>query len=138
MTEPRTRYSDHDLFEALRAAAATEGEPLSVERYERHRRARGGPASARIIQRLDSWRSACAEAGLEVNPSLAKTRGRWDPARVAGYVSAYLRSGSGESYAGYQAWARETPEAPSAQTVRNLLGGWDEAKRRARASDTEN
>ena len=133
MTQPsRGRYSDRDLLDALRAAATAEGEPLSVERYERFRRDHGGPTSARVIQRLGSWNAACSAAGLTVRAAVAGKGRGWTAAEVVPYVAAYLGEGRGDSYAGYLAWARQASGAPSAQTVRNLWGSWDAAKRAAR------
>ncbi len=44
-------------------------------------------------------------------------------------VSQYLASpGAAGSYAGYASWAKDTDGMPSAQTVRNVLGGWAQAK----------
>lgn len=130
-----SRYSDDDVLQALRAAAAAQGEPLSVDRYDAHQARAGGPTSARIIQRHGTWNAACAAAALRVNASRAGSRRRWTPNAVAAHVAAYLREEGSGSYAGYADWAKRTEGAPSAQTVRNTFSGWAAAKDAATGRD---
>ncbi|MEQ6903654.1 hypothetical protein [Nocardioides sp. YIM 152588] len=122
---------DRDLLDALRAAATPDG-PLSTAAYERHREAAGGPSVAWIIRRFGTWRSACAAAGLPTNAASAR-RATWSEDDLVAHVAAYLADlaprASG-SFAGYAAWAKEHPGAPSGATVRARLP-WAEAKRRA-------
>lgn len=124
------RYSDDDIFAAMRAAAGQCGEPLSHNRYDGV--TQDGPSAARIIQRFGSWSKACAAAGLTSAAPSRSYSHRWNHQNVSAAVAEYLRSGDG-TYAGYEAWARSAPDRPSGATVRNMLGGWAAAKRAAGA-----
>ena len=133
----RPRFTDAEVLEALRAAAAVQGDPLSVDRYDAHQRAHGGPTSVRIIQRLGGWNAACRAAGLRTNAGRASYARRWTREQVLEHVAAYLAEGGSGSYAGYAAWAKEAAGAPSGQTVRNLFDGWAAAKAAAKDAAQE-
>lgn len=124
-------YSDDDLLDALRAAAADLTGPLSVKAYEAHQQQVGGPTYARIIQRLGSWNAALARAGLETRSVTRGYARRWSEEDLVAVVRRFLDESGSASYAAYDAWARTEPGAPSAQTVRNHFGGWGAAKERA-------
>lgn len=129
---PRDTFSDEDILDALRAAAAQCGEPLSHTRYDAVSRSVGGPSSARIIQRFGSWRSACQAAGVTSGAAVREYQQRWDRAAVVAAVADYLASeGCTGSYADYTAWAAAEDGRPSGATVRNVMGGWNAAKQRA-------
>ncbi|HNL51799.1 MAG TPA: hypothetical protein PKL68_07595 [Actinomycetota bacterium] len=128
----RQSYTDAQILQALRAAAALRGEPLSHSRYDAVAGRVSGPSSARIIQRFGSWRSACTAAGVTTAAAAREYRPKWDRATVAAAVAAYLASGgSTGTYTDYQAWARGEADRPSGPTVRNVMGGWNEAKEAA-------
>jgi len=111
---------------ALRAAAAQVSGPMSVAKYDT---AGYEPSSSRIIQRFGSWSAACAAAGLPSRGTSRRYEPRWTVEAVTDAVARYLASaGASGSYAGYASWAKEADGAPSAQTVRNVLGGWAQAK----------
>nr|WP_246297560.1 hypothetical protein [Janibacter cremeus] len=107
------------------------GSPLSVAFYDRHRRA-DALTSARIIQRLGSWRGACAAAGVESNkPSRASYRHRWSEQDLLDWVRRYLVEAEKPSYADFSRWLRGQEDAPSANTVRNTFGGWSAVREAA-------
>lgn len=122
----RQDHTDEDIAGVLRAAAAESGDPLSVARYDA---GAYEPSSSRIIQRFGSWSAACAAAGLRARGASRRYVSSWDADEVAAAVSRYLSSpGASGSYAGYERWAKTADGEPSAQTVRNMLGGWTQAK----------
>ena len=87
------------------------------------------PSSSRIIQRFGSWSAACAAAGLSARAATRRYRSAWGAESVIQAVARYLAGpGASGSYAGYADWAKNTDGVPSAQTVRNVLGGWAQAK----------
>lgn len=111
-------------IEMRRVAALPEGSPLSVAFYDKHRD-HDALTSARIIQRLGSWREACAAAGVESNkPSRASYRHTWSEEDLLDWVRRYLAESDKPSYADFSRWLREQQGAPSANTVRNSFGGW--------------
>lgn len=136
------RVPDHEVFaEMRRVAGLPGGTPLSAPFWDRHRS--GCLTGARLAQRHGSWTEACLAAGVEPRKS---TRGeywrRWTEQDLLRLLADYLGSGGRPSYAAFQRWLRGVKGAPSAQTVRNQLGGsWPDVLRRgveelARARDT--
>lgn len=128
------RWSDEDILSCLRQAAALyPGKPLTGHRYDRVKTAVGGPTRVRILQRFATWLAACEAAGVRggTSPRRRYQRG-WTESELLGWVADYLAQPSmSGTYAGYDAWARRTAGAPSAQTVRNRLGAWAAVKRAA-------
>jgi D-serine deaminase-like pyridoxal phosphate-dependent protein len=112
------RYSDDDLLGALRAAAAAEGQPLSVTAYARHQQAHGGPASARVIQRLGSWNEALVAAGLQTRAGHGSPARRWSEAPSAQTVRNAFGSWSAAVAAARedQAGSAPTEDASSSRT----------------------
>jgi hypothetical protein len=127
-------FSDRQLLDALRAAAAELGEPLTNGGYDGWQRGRDSAASpALLIRRFGSWRAACEAAGLSANATRSTTR-RWSEEDLVAVVAAYLASpGATGSFADYSSWARSQEDAPSGATLRQR-GSWAELKRRAGAS----
>lgn len=129
----RQSFSDDQIVAALREAARICGEPLSHGRYDAVAREVAGPSSARIIQRFGTWRTACSTAGVATTATSRRYTPRWDRTTVAAAVAQYLASPDRTgTYTDYQAWAREGEGRPSGATVRNVLGGWNDAKAAAR------
>lgn len=124
-------FSDAQLLEALRAAAAELGEPLTSGDYDTWQRGRAGAGSpALLIRRFGSWRGACEAAGLAANTTRSTSR-RWSDEQVVALVARYLASpGATGSFADYSAWARDRDDAPSGATLRQR-GSWADIKRRA-------
>jgi transcriptional regulator with XRE-family HTH domain len=128
------QFSDGEICDLLAYIAEEEGEPLSSDTYDSVYLEYGGPVSGRVIQRFGSWNNACRAAGLETNQGRPSYSRRWTEGDLVEAVAAYLQSpGSNGTYRGYETWARRTPDAPSAQTVRNMLGPWSAAKTAAQA-----
>ncbi|WP_338748603.1 hypothetical protein [Janibacter alittae] len=115
------------MTEMRRVAGLPGGSPLSVTFYDGHR-AEGALTSARIIQRHGTWREACAAAGVESNrASRSSYRRAWSEEDLVDWVRRYLIEEEQPSYGRFGAWLREQEGAPSANTVRNALGGWSAA-----------
>jgi hypothetical protein len=129
-----SQFADAEICDLLAYIAQEEGEPLSADTYDSVYLEYGGPTSGRILQRFGTWNNACRAAGLETNHGRPNYSKRWTESDLVEAVAAYLQSpGNKGTYSGYDAWARLTPNAPSAQTVRNGLGPWSDAKTSAQA-----
>lgn len=126
-------FSDGQLLEGLRAAAAELGEPLTNGAYDTWQRGRDIAASpALLIRRFGSWRAACEAAGLSANTTRSTSR-RWSEEDLVAIVATYLASdGATGSFADYTAWAKTQDGAPSGATLRQR-GSWADLKRRAQA-----
>lgn len=125
------RYPDADLLAGLRAAAKSQGEPLSVQAYEQHRGQHGGASGQLVLRRFGSWKAACDAAGVATNPSRSWSR-RWSEDDVVAHVAAYLSSeGARGTYNDYAAWAKGRDGVPSGPTVRNVFPRWAALKERA-------
>jgi len=124
-------FSDGQLIDGLRSAAAELGEPLTNGAYDSWQRGRTEAASpALLIRRFGSWRAACEAAGLSANATRSTTR-RWSEDDLVAAVAAYLRAdGTTGSFADYSDWARSHEGAPSGATLRQR-GAWADLKRRA-------
>jgi hypothetical protein len=128
-------WTDDQVIVALRRAATFEF-PLTAASYTKLL-ALGevaGPSVMRLGQRYGGWTAACEFAGVESGqPRAHGYESRWTDDDILAFVRAYLED---PAYTGafhlYDSWrAQNAPAAPSAQTVRNRLGGWREVKRRA-------
>lgn len=126
------KYADSQLLAGLRAAAEATGQPLTVKQYDAWRAAQADEHASGIwiIRHFGTWRAALERAGLEANTTRS-TSSKWTDEEMLDQVAAYLAAGSTGSYAGYEAWAKETAAAPSAASVRARFGTWAEARRRA-------
>lgn len=123
-------YSDDRLAADLAAAAAELGEPLTAASYDAWQRTHDAASPALLIRRFGSWNQACARAGVATNKTRSTSR-RWSDEEVVAVVADYLAApGSTGSFAGYSAWARQRPEAPSGATLRQRFP-WAEVKGRA-------
>lgn len=124
-------FTDRQLLDALRAAAAELGEPLTNSAYDAWQRRRADAASpALLVRRFGSWRAACEGAGLTANATRSTTR-RWSEDDLVAAVATYLAAdGATGSFADYTAWARSHEDAPSGATLRQR-GTWADLKRRA-------
>jgi hypothetical protein len=134
--EPSCRdhvYTDADIARALQDAATEMGNPLSKNDYDAYVLARGGITSVRVLQRYSgSWNAACRAAGLKVNRGRPHYTRRWSVPDLILCVIDYLESEEATgAYHDYDRWARVDADRPSAQTVRNYLGSWGQAKRLA-------
>jgi hypothetical protein len=129
----RQQYSDKAILTALRKAARITGQPLSVGKYDSVRDEVYGPSAIRIIQRFETWSSACEEA--RVQPGMAKRSytQQWDESDVITWVRRYLRGNKAPTFADFTEWLREQKGAPSGQTARNIAGSWSEMKEKAAA-----
>lgn len=133
--ERAVSFSDEDIKEALLRGAELAGEPLTVAGYELVRDQFGGLSPTRVIQRFTSWAMACEFAEVRHGkPRRAEYKRRWTDAEMLEWAVVYFDSeGCQGTYKDFSRWAANTPEAPSAQTVRNRLGSWTIVKRAALA-----
>jgi hypothetical protein len=124
--------TDEQVLDDLRAAAARwpDGR-LSLKRYEQTK-PDGAITVSRVLQRYGSWRTACEAAGIEPGGSGRGSYSRafseedcW--AAVQDYLADPEAVGS---YADFTRWTM-THAVPSAQTVRNTLGAWNDVKAKA-------
>lgn len=124
-------FSDDQLLDGLRAAAAELGDPLTNGAYDTWQRVRDTAASpALLIRRFGSWRAACAAAGLRANTTRSTSR-RWSEEDLVAAVADYLAApGASGTFADYAAWAKTQDGAPSGATLRQR-GSWADLKRRA-------
>lgn len=135
---PHRTYTDEDIANALRAAAAAAGSnSVSARIYSTYRKANPDkrlPSEPLIVRRFPSWSDACVYAGLE--PHEERPGGyvrKFDPDRMAEDVALYLRScvesGERSSARGYTAWAREN-HALTFSTIALNLGSaaWSKAR----------
>lgn len=139
-------YSPEDCLRALRQAyeiVAAEGQDLTYQAYKRlHDEGRvTGPGYVRLTQRYRTWLKALEAAGVPVSDRqrVIHTRRsyarRWTNEQMLAYVVEYLSTdGYTGSFDGYDAWRVATgSDAPSGQTVRNVLGTWAQIKASALA-----
>jgi hypothetical protein len=124
-------FSDAQLLDRLRAAAAELGEPLTNGDYDAWQRERDDAGSpALLIRRFGSWRGACEAAGLSANATRSTSR-RWSEEDLVAAVATYLAApGATGSFADYSAWAKVQEGVPSGATLRQR-GTWADLKRRA-------
>jgi len=133
-------WSEESILLAIRSASIYEF-PLTAIAYTELVRVGQvvGPSLPRIAQRFGSWAKACEAAGVEHGQSRADYQSRWTDGDLLTYARRYLKDPSGTgSIGGYDPWKRENaPEAPSAMTLRNRLGGWSQVKKRALGQEDE-
>lgn len=117
--------TDQDLWREMRRVAGLPGgNPLTSNFYDENR-APGTLGSVRITQRHQTWRLACAKAGVSARRPPRSTYSRkWSEDQMLDWVSDYLDSTDNPSYARFGDWLKGQPGAPSSQTVRNSLGNW--------------
>lgn len=126
-------YGDEEILQGLRRAAAAQGTPLIGVRYDEYAAGHSLASRVRIIQRWGSWNAACAAAGLEVKAAHSGFATKWTDQELLEHVADFFESGGSRSYTAYDAWARATEGAPSAQTVRNRFKRWSAVKAGAEA-----
>lgn len=135
-------WSDEDLLHVLRQASAGRGS-ISIPAYMKWRETatvdgRKPPTVSVFCWRFGSWRNATSSAGLASRAAFRTYSRRWTTDdtidAVARYVKHTMENGSGArpTFSGYDAWAREHRDCPSAAYVRLLTGmPWSQALRMA-------
>lgn len=134
LTQVVAVWSHEDIMRALTEAQTYEF-PLSTAKYEElvRRGAVAGPSVVRIMQRYGTWSAACVEAGVEPFEARRDSyESNWTDDDLYRFVLQFLfEDASPGTFAGFEEWARDNDEAPSAQTIRNRLGPWNDVKRTA-------
>jgi hypothetical protein len=144
---PRTRrnkrvkklYSEEELLGFLKKASQELGGVLTTAAYNRFakgRRSRGRhwPTNQVYYQRFGSWRSALQTAGLAANRSSPIAGKRlFDESHCLDALRAAAREfGGAPTVAQYDTFARASHGGlPSAATVRNRCGRWNDALAKA-------
>lgn len=125
-----------ELVDDLRRAAALIEGPLTTGAYNEVRHQVGGRSVARLTQVFGYWSAACAAAGVHCGEARRGGYARaWTPDVMVDHARDYLlRPGSEGTFEGFTRRLRATPGAPSAMTVRNVLGSWSRIKTLALAS----
>lgn len=130
-----TIWTDDRILQALRDAAKGEA-VLSGGRYA-ERVAAGeveGPTLPRVIQVFGSWANACALAGLSIGHTPRDEYIRnWTEDELVGFMAEFLLGSDSASIESYAKWSTsdEGVKRPSAGTIRNQVGQWNDAKSRA-------
>lgn len=119
------RFTDQDLMQALQQVAKLNETPLSVAKYEQLRTYEH-PSSALIIQRFGSWSDATKRAKLPTTKASRSYQKKFLLADAIAITKKYLNSTTKPSYQDFAQWLKTQPEAPSAQTCRNLAGSWQQ------------
>lgn len=142
----RQVWSDEQCQQALREAyqiVAAEGRDLTYLAYHRVQSsgAVAGPGYVRLTQRYGTWLAALEAAQVPVSDrqrvihTHRSYERRWSADQMLLYVAEYLSCpGYTGAFNGYDKWRKATgSDAPSGQTVRNVLGTWTDIKARALA-----
>lgn len=130
-------YTDDEMLDGVRAAAAGIDGPLSVTAYDAWRAVHGAASGIGIIRRFGKWHVACQKAGLDVVVSTTK-RPSFTPDVIVEAVARYLADpNSRGTYGGYREWAKGRDGVPSGPTVRNHFPVWADIAARARAGDAD-
>ena len=125
------RYTDAELIAAIQQVAMRIDGKLSVLKYD-HLRTLAQPSSALIIQRFGSWRNATEQANINSNTGNRVYRRQFTKADAILITKKYLASTTKPSYQDFADWLKTQPDAPSAQTCRNLAGSWQQLLTAAR------
>lgn len=119
------RYTDQQIFSALRACINSGENALSVTKYNQNRTSMQ-PSSALIIQRFGSWNSALKAAGLTAADANRAYQRKYQLTEVVEWVRKYLGTADQPSYQDFSEWLRSQHSAPAAQTCRNIGGNWQQ------------
>lgn len=125
-----TRFSDEQMMDALRRAAAhAEGEPLTAQAYNRHRDS-ADPSVPSYNQRYGGWRNAVRRAGLTAGQAIrAEYVQRFSDPQILDAVAAFLATSDGHTgHLAYDQWSRGHNDRPSGVLVRTRMKplGWRE------------
>ena len=94
------------------------------------------PSSIRIMQRYGTWIDACITAGVPVlrHERRSGAPRQWTDDELVDWLARFVADpAGGRSVAEFDRWARSQRDAPSSQTVRNRLGGWNAARKASAA-----
>lgn len=125
------RYTDAELIAAIQQVAMRFDGKLSVLKYD-NLRTMAQPSSALIIQRFGSWHSATEQAKINSNTGNRVYHRQFTQADAILVTKKYLASTTKPSYQDFSHWLKAQPDAPSAQTCRNLVGSWQQLLTAAR------
>lgn len=122
--------SNEDVLADLRTVAARVGGPMSWKAYNQHRDP-GMLQSHSVMGRFrTSWTGACERAGVASGARSRPTYSRQFSdddlrATVREYLAAPESTGS---YRDFEEWTAQSPDRPSAATIRTHLGKWSDVK----------
>lgn len=125
----RRRWTEEELLDALRTAAAEVDEPLLSTVYAA-RRAAGTPAPTTVIGRYGSWVAALTTAGLPL-PEYAYRR-RWTAEEALDAVRAWLSRTESGTWAEFEQERQAGADLPSPHVITWHFAGWKGAVAAAR------
>ena len=131
----QTIWTNDKILHALREAASG-ATVLSGGRYAElvANETVAGPTLPRVIQVFGSWANACALAGLEIGHTPRDDYARlWTEDQLVGFMAEFLLESDSASIEEYAKWSNADSEInrPSAGTIRNQVGQWNDVKARA-------
>ena len=120
------KYTDEQMLDAFRQAAAGLDDPMTAKAYD-SRRPAGAPSQLTINKRFGGWNKSLEAAGRPTNKASGHKAHRTD-ADLLSWVAAYRSDPeTSGSYEGYVTWSKGLPDAPSAHTIRNRFKTWKAA-----------
>ncbi|SFA56422.1 Sigma-70, region 4 [Rhodococcoides kroppenstedtii] len=129
---PSKKYTNNELFESLKAAAARTVGNLTAASYDEYVRAestlpdgRARPGKQTMLLRYGSWREALLAAGLTPNPHSGPAKDFDEVAAVQSVVDYWRAVGGPPTVEGYDEWQRHRIGYPSSATIRKLTGSWN-------------
>ncbi len=131
----QTIWTNDKILQALREAA-NGSEMLSGGHYADlvAEGAIQGPTLPRVIQVFGSWANACALAGLSIGHTPRDDYSRsWTEDELVHFMAEFLIASDSASIESYAKWSASDPatKRPSAGTIRNQAGQWNDVKARA-------
>ena len=130
-SDARKKWSRQELLDLLKVAA-TYSWPVTVNSYNALIEVGeiDGPTSQMFPIRFGSWSAACAEAGVESGTTYLDGYNRaWTEEDLWRYVCNYLLDPATKgNLRDFDSWLVGKDGAPSVETVRTQLGGWQEMK----------
>lgn len=128
---PRVKvWSDEQMLQALRDAQIYHF-PLTTAAYENLISVGeiNGPSIPSIINRFQTWKQACTNAGVEHVESNNNFSKLWSRGELLKFLQDFLLDPTTiESLADYEKWRnRQQERVPSETQLRTVLGGWPQA-----------
>lgn len=124
----KEKWSEVQVLDAMRAAAnIVTPLPLTKNRYDEMIKAKSvdGPSAVRVIQRFDTWTTACSIAGVEPGETpQIDYRHTWTKNELLSWMVRFITISTTSSIDAYDKWSQSQEGAPSGQTIRNQVGGW--------------
>lgn len=135
------QYSDDTIFKAMRLALKEKSAKPGLEKIKKNTLTLDDyrafvkeapvtfPSASRISQRFGTWVAACDAANLKAGAhSVRAYKRRFDAETCKQALLKFLSEQTSTAYHKYTEWSVGNETVPSAQTIRNVLGGsWNSA-----------